>query len=107
MREKLLELRAELESIAAIGDESATVVELDQSKVGRLSRMDAMRAQAIAQASVARRGVMLRKISAALQRIDDGEYGYCQTCEEQINPKRLEADPTALLCINCANRSEQ
>lgn len=59
MREKLLRLREELESLAATGNESAVVVELDQSKVGRLSRMDAMQAQAMAQASVVRRDAIL------------------------------------------------
>jgi len=107
MREKLLELREELERLAAMGDESAGVVELDQSKVGRLSRMDAMQSQAMAQAAGRRRVAMLQQISAALIRIDDGEYGFCQSCEEPIDPKRLEIDPTTLVCINCASRSEQ
>lgn len=106
LREKLLRLRAELEDLAATGDESAAVVELDQSKVGRLSRMDAMQAQAMAQATAARRDAMLRNIAAALERFDRGEYGICQECGEPINPKRLEVDPTALRCIDCANRSE-
>ncbi len=106
MRERLLKLRAELESVAATGDESAAVVELDQSAVGRLSRMDAMQAQAMAKASGRRREAMLLRITAALARIDDDEYGLCQQCEEPINPKRLEFDPTALLCIDCANISE-
>ena len=105
-RQQLLDLRAELESVAATGDESAKVVELDQSKVGRLSRMDAMQAQAMAQASSQRRGQMLQKIAAALRRLDDGEYGDCVDCEEPINTKRLDFDPTATLCIACASRRE-
>ena len=92
--------------MAATGDEAAAVVELDQSKVGRLSRMDAMQAQAMAQASVERREAMLREIAAALQRIDRGHYGLCRLCDEPINPKRLEIDPTTVLCIDCANRTE-
>lgn len=107
MRDKLLKLRAELESVAAAGDESAAIVELDQTKVGRLSRMDAMQAQEMAKASAQRRKQMLRGIEAALKRIDDDEYGYCQECDEPINPKRLEFDPTALLCIDCASKAEQ
>lgn len=107
MREKLLALRAELEAIAATGDESAAVVELDQSKVGRLSRMDAMQAQAMAQASVQRRDQTLRKITAALGRIERDEFGLCHSCEEPINEKRLDFDPTVTLCIDCANKSEQ
>jgi DnaK suppressor protein len=106
-RERLLELREELLSVAESGDESAAVVELDQSKVGRLSRMDAMQAQAMAQASAERREQMLRRIDAALKRIDDDDYGVCLACDEPINPKRLEFDPTVTLCIECASKAEQ
>ncbi len=106
MRKKLLEMKQELLRLAETGDEAAAVVELDQTKVGRLSRMDAMQAQAMAQASVQRREAMLRQIDAALKRIDDGEYGYCRDCGEPVDPRRLEVDPTALLCIDCASRSE-
>ena len=105
-REKLLELQAELLAAAEAGKESAAVVELDQTKVGRLSRMDAMQAQAMAQASEQRREQTLRQIAAALKRIDDDEYGYCLKCDEAINPKRLEFDPTVTLCIECASRAE-
>ncbi len=106
-RDRLLALRKELESIVAISGDSATVVELDQSKVGRLSRMDAMQAQAMAQASGQRREAMLRNIEAALNRVEDGTYGLCRDCDEPINPKRLEFDPTALRCIDCASKIEQ
>ena len=106
MREKLLKMRDELQQLASTADEAASVVELDQTKVGRLSRMDALQSQAMAQASVQRREVMLRRIDAALKRIDDDEYGYCRDCGEAIDPRRLEIDPTALLCIACASRSD-
>ena len=105
-RDRLLALRAQLQSIAETGDASAAVVELDQSKVGRLSRMDAMQAQAMAKASANRRQAMLVSITAALKRIDDGDYGLCTECDEPINPKRLEFDPTAILCIECASKEE-
>lgn len=107
LRDKLLKLRAELQELAAMGDESAAVVELDQTKVGRLSRMDAMQAQAMALASEQRREQTLRRIDAALKRIEDDEYGYCLQCDELINPKRLEFDPTVTLCIECASRAEE
>ena len=107
MRDRLLKLREELESIAEISDEAATVVELDQTKVGRLSRMDAMQAQAMAKASGHRREAMLRNIEAALWRIDDGSYGLCRDCDKPINPKRLEFDPTALRCVDCAGKAEK
>lgn len=105
-RDRLLALRIELQSVAETGDESAAVVELDQSKVGRLSRMDAIQAQAMAKAAGNRRQAMLTKITAALKRIDDGDFGCCLECDEPINPKRLEFDPTAIHCIECASKSE-
>jgi len=106
-RERLLKLKAELQSIAESGDESAAIVELDQTTVGRLSRMDAMQAQAMAKASAQRRAQVLRRIEAALRRIDNDEYGFCEVCGEAINPKRLEFDPTVTLCIGCASDAER
>ena len=106
MRDKLLKLRAALEAAAETAEGSAAIVELDQSAVGRLSRMDAMQAQAMAQASGQRRDEMLQRITAALKRIDDDDYGVCLKCDEAINPKRLEFDPTVLLCVDCATQSE-
>ncbi len=105
-RQALLALRAELEAVAETGDESAGVVELDQTRVGRLSRMDAMQVQAMAASSKQRRDEKLREIEAALRRIDNDDYGYCQSCDEPINPKRLEFDPTVRYCIDCASRRE-
>jgi DnaK suppressor protein len=105
-RKKLLDLQKELMSIVESGDESAAIVELDQTKMGRLSRMDAMQAQEMAKAAGNRRQAMLVKIAAALKRIDDDEYGLCRECDEPINPKRLEFDPTATNCIACASKAE-
>lgn len=106
MRDKLIKLRAELEAEVETAEGSAAIVELDQSKVGRLSRMDAMQAQAMAKASAQRRDASLQRIAAALKRIDDGEYGFCLECDEPIHPKRLGYDPTVTLCIDCASKSE-
>jgi DnaK suppressor protein len=106
-RERLLELRDEIESVAATGADSAAIVELDQSKVGRLSRMDAMQAQAMAKASSQRRDATLRDITSALQRIDNGDYGNCIDCDEAIAARRLEFDPTVMRCIDCASKREQ
>jgi DnaK suppressor protein len=106
LKQKLVAMRNELEHIADTGDDPAAVVQLDQTKVGRLSRMDALQAQAMAQASGERRTVQLREIDAALRRIDEGSYGDCERCDSPINPRRLDADPTARLCIDCASNAE-
>lgn len=48
----------------------------------------------------------LRAIEKALQRIKDGVYGICEECEEEINPKRLHALPSASLCVRCQEGRE-
>lgn len=106
-RQLLLMRREELLSLAQTGREAADTVELDQSKVGRLSRMDAMQAQAISQDRERRREQELQRIDAALQRIENGEYGYCLDCDEPIAEQRLKFDPAVTLCINCASLREQ
>ncbi len=75
---------------------------LDQSAVGRLSRMDALQAQAMAKATSTRRAQRRRRIAAALSRMDDGDFGYCTDCGEDIAPARLDLDPTVPSCIACA-----
>ena len=49
----------------------------------------------------------LTLIDEALLRIDDDEYGACQNCENQINPKRLAAIPWARYCLDCQQLLEQ
>ncbi len=104
---KLLTLRDEIEQVEEIGDEAAETVELDQSTVGRLSRMDALQGQAMAKESQQRRKIQKQRIAAALQRMEKNEFGWCAKCWEEINPKRLEVDPTAPLCIDCASQGER
>ncbi len=106
-RNKLLKLRKELQQIEKTGNEAAKTVELDQSRVGRLSRMDAMQAQAMSVESKRRREIKMKRIESALQRIDKDEFGYCLSCEEDIDPKRLEFDPSVPLCIECASKGER
>jgi DnaK suppressor protein len=104
-RNKLLRLRTELAAAAADTD-ADSIVELDQTRVGRLSRMDAMQAQAMAQESGRRREAMLAAIELALLRVDADEYGDCMDCDEPVNPKRLDFDPTVRRCIKCAGKAE-
>ena len=105
-RDLLLARERELIEEEKIGDESAGTVELDQTRLGRLSRVDAMQAQQMARASSRRRQVERGRIAAALRRIDDGEYGYCLSCGEPIPEPRLTIDPAATQCVGCATRSE-
>ncbi len=77
-------------------------VELDQTRVGRLSRMDALQGQAMAQETARRRDNEVARIDAALKRIEQDEYGYCLSCGEKIAAKRLALDPMAAVCVTCA-----
>ncbi len=81
-------------------------VELDQGRVGRLSRMDAMQQQAMAQAAGRLMESERTRILTALDRIRSGDYGYCIICDEEIAVGRLRSDPSVLSCISCAQKSE-
>jgi DnaK suppressor protein len=49
----------------------------------------------------------LQQLNAALQRIDRGDYGICIRCGKEISERRLEAEPTALTCMDCQSSAEQ
>ena len=49
---------------------------------------------------------LIKKIDEALTSLDGGDYGYCEICGVEIGIKRLEARPTATLCIDCKNLEE-
>lgn len=106
IKQRLLDLREELVKVEQSGNEAAQTVELDQSAVGRLSRMDALQGQAMAKESQQRRIIQRQRIESALGRIENGNFGVCVRCEEDIHFKRLEVDPATLLCIDCAKKQE-
>ncbi len=93
---------AALERDDDLGQAAQKTVTLDQQSVGRLSRMDALQGQAMAKATQARRAAQRQRIMAALVRLDDGEFGYCAACGDEIAANRLELDPTVPTCISCA-----
>ncbi|TDQ63669.1 TraR/DksA family transcriptional regulator [Maritalea mobilis] len=102
----LLAKQQELQAIDALGEEARKAVELDQQSVGRLSRMDALQGQAMAQAQKRQRQRELTRIEMALTRLQNGDYGYCDSCGDPIAKRRLEVDPAAGFCIRCAEGNE-
>jgi len=106
-KRQLEQLLAELSEANLSARESAATVDLDQSRVGRLSRMDAMQNQALAQSALENRLVAIRDVEAALARIAAGEYGFCLACDEEIDPRRLSHNPAAACCISCTEKQEQ
>ncbi len=103
LEDRLQEIRSKQEKKK--GNKGA--VELDQARIGRLSRMDAMQQQAMEKATARLVDQERQRIQAVLARMGEGEYGYCILCEEEIAEGRLEFDPSVLVCIDCAKEKEQ
>tara|TARA_Y100001954_G_C15462586_1_gene431596 strand:- start:7 stop:339 length:333 start_codon:yes stop_codon:yes gene_type:complete len=99
---QLEEKKLTLESLIVSAKSSAKAVELDQTKIGRLSRMDAIQRQAMAIETERRRKLDLRRVEAAIERLKRGDFGYCIVCDEKIPFKRLKFDPACTTCITCA-----
>jgi len=101
-KKRLLLKLSELEALEKENADARSTVHLDQQSVGRLSRMDALLQQAMANETARRRIKEREAINAALIRIENEEFGFCVACGEDINPRRLELSPTTPTCIKCA-----
>lgn len=101
-RSTLLALRKSLQA-EELADDQVDVVTLDQSRVGRLSRMDALQTQQIALDAKRRRLRRLQAIEGALRRLEAGEFGDCFVCGEEIGVQRLRFDPTITRCKTCVS----
>ena len=106
-RVELEELKLDLAAQLRANADAAKPVKLDQTAVGRLSRIDSMQSQAMAQA--ARQGLVIRlsQCDNALEAIARGEYGVCRLCEEPIGAKRLGARPEAPFCLECQRGADR
>jgi len=91
--------RLQAESDAS-GDEVA-VISPDKA-IGRLSRLDAMQMQEVAKEAQRRREDRITALQNALDRIDTGRFGQCELCKNWIPFDRLEAQPEAIRCGDCA-----
>jgi len=101
-----LEIRArkELETLR----KEATSEEIDPQAVavdvaiGRLSRLDSMQMEEVRKDATRRRNQRIHELQQALRRMDEGDYGICESCQDWISYARLEQKPEADLCENCA-----
>ena len=98
-----LELTEQLE----ISQQAAEIVTLDQTAVGRVSRIDALQQQSMAISTLGTAKLKLQKIAIALKAMSKEDYGYCRQCDEPIPFKRLEIQPEALHCLSCQNKTDQ
>ena len=106
--DQLDELQAELErqlgrlqKSMKVTDEALRPVELDQTAVGRLSRIDSLQNQSLSRGLRDRENVRLSQIREALARLGDGTYGVCTVCENRISFERLFVFPEAPECTEC------
>jgi len=105
-RDRLLSQLTSLNELDESADEASRTVTLDQSRVGRLSRMDALQSQAMALATAMRRSQERKSARAAIKRMDAGHFGECMECHDDINPLRVAHNPAVALCLKCAEASE-
>ncbi len=103
----LLSLRDDLRQQLDRTSESAQTVTLDQQAFGRVSRVDALQQQSMAQASKAQCEQQLRQVLRALADVDSGDYGFCRSCDNPIGYERLKIRPETPLCLNCQAKAEQ
>ena len=101
LKQKLIANKTEIQRQEELYKEAGSTVELDQTRVGRVSRMDALQSQQMALESARRRQTQLQKISGALHRIENDEYGFCFVCGAEIDIRRLIIEPTSTRCLEC------
>jgi len=101
LREELERQLARLERSMKTTEEAARPVQLDQTAVGRLSRMDAMQNQALTRNLQEREQIKHAQITEALQRLKAGTYGFCTECGGSIEFDRLFVYPEAPVCALC------
>lgn len=101
----LAQLQEQLTALLAVNSDAEAVVDLDQP-IGRVSRIDAIQQQKMAQANKSRNRIRLRQVVAALAALRSDVYGLCKSCEEAIDFKRLKARPESAFCIDCQHEFE-
>jgi DnaK suppressor protein len=89
----------------AFVDETAKPITPDAA-IGRLSRVDAMQMQQMSMEVRRQREALLSRLERAQKLLDEGEFGTCPKCEEDIAIKRLKAMPDAIFCFDCASSME-
>ena len=106
LEQRLCQRLETVTSSLAQAEDSAGTVELDQQRQGRLSRMDALQQQAMAQASVRQLGKESAELKKALRRLETDDYGWCEACGEPIGVARLRARPASEYCIRCQDEQD-
>jgi DnaK suppressor protein len=106
LQAELLRLQRELRELLNASKDESKPVDLG-TPIGRLSRMDAMQQQSMAQANRRSHEVRLQQIAAALNLLHTDDYGLCRACEEPIGYPRLNARPESPFCLDCQSAREK
>ncbi|PCJ23253.1 MAG: hypothetical protein COA96_12335 [SAR86 cluster bacterium] len=107
MQRLLLQSVKELKQHLNISKAAAGIVTLDQTTVGRVSRVDAMQQQSMAASTREMATQRLKKVTLALKSLENDCYGYCSGCDEEIALNRLLAQPEANLCLSCQDKHDR
>ena len=103
LRDELERQLGKLERSMTVTDEALKTVELDQSAVGRLSRIDSLQNQGLAKGLREREMVSLALIQEAMRRLDAGTYGLCTECGGEVGVGRLFVFPESATCEPCGD----
>ncbi|MGB0590437.1 MAG: TraR/DksA family transcriptional regulator [Myxococcota bacterium] len=106
LRGDLAALKAELEVLLDTTDAGVKPVDLDEP-IGRLSRMDAIQQQKMAQANRQRNTQRLQMVIAALASDPEDEYGWCKRCDDPVGYGRLKSRPETPFCVACQGAIER
>lgn len=101
LRDEIRLQLSKLEASMIVSDEAVKPVELDQSAVGRLSRMSSIESQGMAKGLRDREVVRLALLQAALRRLDAGTFGICTSCGAELAFERLSIFPESATCMSC------
>ena len=97
IEEKIYELKKQIE----LSENSSQTVKLDQTLAGRVSRIDAIQQQKMAESSNLRDKKKLTQLKSALKNLPNDDFGICQECDEPISIARLQIKPESIYCISC------
>lgn len=104
-RARLLAERDEIDALLDRTSADSRPVDLGLP-IGRLSRMDAMQMQGMAQLNRRQLEIRRERIKVALAALDDGSYGACRACKSAVDLARLEAHPEVPFCLSCQESFE-
>lgn len=105
-RPVLVAREAELRGKLASNEELTRPPSLDE-EIGRLTRQDALQQQQMALHARRRLQLQLEMLRGAFTRLDEGTFGTCPVCNEDVAPARLELAPETPFCIDCQTRLER